>query len=53
MPALTLGWLLFCALNYQAQADTQPFISIWNNPHFIVIDKGILAREVRFSLIKE
>ncbi len=34
------------------QANTQPLFRIRDNSHFI-IDKGILIREVRLSLIKE
>ena len=28
MPALTVGWLLFCVLNYQMPPDSQPFLAI-------------------------
>jgi hypothetical protein len=28
MPVLTVGWLLFCVVNYQMPADSQPFLAI-------------------------
>ena len=35
------------------QADTLTFLGIRDNPHFIVIDKRILGRKVRFGLVEE
>jgi hypothetical protein len=34
------------------QADAQPLFGIWDNPHFLVINKGIFGREIRLDLIK-